>query len=218
MNRHQTNVQAVTAGPSSRKGVRYVRGEATRQRILDRAWDAFAARGFNGASINEIAKAAEVSLAGLLFHYPNKVELFTSVLRAREAIDTDNLLSKLGAEPTGFEVLDAFTDTARINADRYQFVVLTHLNNAESASSPNHPGAAFSRRHYQFSRQLVTEAFQRSIASGEVRNDVDPETLGIHVVAMSEGIENQWLQEPDEIDLAESFKIWAESLKTALRP
>ncbi|MFF2840548.1 TetR/AcrR family transcriptional regulator [Paenarthrobacter sp. NPDC057981] len=218
MNQQATDAMEGTYGPRSRKGVKYQRGELTRQRILNRAWEAFAARGFNGASMNEIAKAAEVTLAGLIFHYPNKIELFTSVLRAHEAADTDSLLSALGTEPTGFEVLDAFTRTARANAERYQFVLLTHLNNAESASSPDHPGRGFAQRHYQFSRQLVKDAFQRSIDSGEVRRDVDPEAIGIQVVAMSEGIENQWLQEPGCIDLAESFKTWAESLKSSLRP
>jgi len=82
------------------------------------AWEAFAERGFRGTSFNEIAKAAGLTMAGLIHHFPTKVDLFAAVLAARDADDNTNLHSMLGDEPTGMQVLDAFVATARMNADR----------------------------------------------------------------------------------------------------
>jgi AcrR family transcriptional regulator len=201
---------------SDRKGSTYAKGDATRKRIIDIAWEAFAERGFRGASMNEIAKTAGVTMAGLIHHFPNKTDLFLSVLQVREAEDQEQLLETLAEEPSGFAVLDGFVATARTNKDRYRFVQLTHLNSAESAPG-DHPGADFAKRHYAFSRQLVADAFRRSIARGEVRSDVDPDQLGIEVVAMSEGIENQWLHSPDEIDLPAALERWVEAVKDRVR-
>ena len=53
---------------------------ATRQRILDAASSAFAADGFGGARVDEIARSAGVNKALLYYHVGNKQALYTAVL------------------------------------------------------------------------------------------------------------------------------------------
>ena len=106
--------------PTRRKATQ-ARGEAARRRILDVAWQAFAERGFRGTSFNEIAHAAGLTVAGLIYHFPSKVGLFAAVLAARHTDDETRLRSMLGDGPTGFQVLDAFVAWARINVERYSF-------------------------------------------------------------------------------------------------
>jgi len=53
---------------------------ATRQRILDAASSAFAAAGFSGARVDEIARRAGVNKALLYYHVGNKQALYTAVL------------------------------------------------------------------------------------------------------------------------------------------
>ncbi len=205
------------ASQSSRLGTRYSRGEATRERILTVAWGAFAERGFRGASVNDIAKNAGVTMPGLLHHFPTKSDLFSAVLDAREAQDTSRWMAMLSEEPTAFEVLDAFVAMARINADRYQFVQLTHLNSAESAPG-DHPGSEFVKRHYRFTRDVLHDAFARGMDAGEIRKDIDPTVFALRVVAMIEGLENQWLHDRDGFDLASVFEGWVAELKRSLVP
>lgn len=50
------------------------------QRILVEAEQLFAERGFAGASLNAIAKAAGLGNAGLLHHFPSKAALYRAVL------------------------------------------------------------------------------------------------------------------------------------------
>jgi AcrR family transcriptional regulator len=202
--------------PGTRRKATYARGDAARRRILDVAWEAFAERGFRGTSFNEIAKAAGLTMAGLIHHFPTKVDLFAAVLAARDADDHARLHGMLGDEPTGLQVLDAFVATARMNADRYSFVQLTHLIAAESARG-DHPGTEFARQHFRSTRDLVQKALQRSIDSGEINARTRPDLVALQVVAMIEGLENQWLHDPDGIDLAGVFAAWVSDLKDQLR-
>jgi TetR/AcrR family transcriptional regulator len=56
-------------------------GEANTQRILDAALEVFAAYGFQGARIDQIAAAASLSKPNLLYYFRTKEDLYTAVLR-----------------------------------------------------------------------------------------------------------------------------------------
>ncbi|WP_246529401.1 HTH-type transcriptional regulator RutR [Microvirga zambiensis] len=56
-------------------------GEANTQRILDAALEVFAAYGFQGARIDQIAVAAGLSKPNLLYYFRTKEDLYTAVLR-----------------------------------------------------------------------------------------------------------------------------------------
>jgi TetR/AcrR family transcriptional regulator len=56
-------------------------GEANTQRILDAALEVFAAYGFQGARIDQIAIAAGLSKPNLLYYFRTKEALYTAVLR-----------------------------------------------------------------------------------------------------------------------------------------
>jgi TetR/AcrR family transcriptional regulator len=55
-------------------------GEANAERILDAALEIFAAYGFRGARIDQIAAAANLSKPNLLYYFRTKQELYTAVL------------------------------------------------------------------------------------------------------------------------------------------
>jgi TetR/AcrR family transcriptional regulator len=69
-------------GMSGRTSPRKTRtGEANTQRILDAALEVFAAYGFQGARIDQIAIAAGLSKPNLLYYFRSKEALYTAVLR-----------------------------------------------------------------------------------------------------------------------------------------
>jgi TetR/AcrR family transcriptional regulator len=69
-------------GMSGRTSPRKTRtGEANTQRILDAALEVFAAYGFQGARIDQIAIAAGLSKPNLLYYFRTKEALYTAVLR-----------------------------------------------------------------------------------------------------------------------------------------
>src|SRR5690349_10120991 len=63
----------------------YPKGQAKRQEIVDAALVVFGRSGWNSGSMREIAKRVGLTPAGLMHHFKNKEELFTEVLRQRDA-------------------------------------------------------------------------------------------------------------------------------------
>jgi len=69
-------------GTGPRTSARKTRaGEANVQRILDAALEVFAAYGFQGARIDQIAVASGLSKPNLLYYFRTKEDLYTAVLR-----------------------------------------------------------------------------------------------------------------------------------------
>jgi len=59
-----------------------VTGAETRERLLRAAAEVFAARGYDGTRVADIAAAAGVSNGALYAHFPSKADLLTGALRA----------------------------------------------------------------------------------------------------------------------------------------
>lgn len=56
-------------------------GRSTKQRLLDTALEEFAARGFDGAKVDRIARRARVNKAMLYYHFHSKAGLYLAILR-----------------------------------------------------------------------------------------------------------------------------------------
>jgi len=56
------------------------KGERSRARIVDAAFRLFVEQGFHGASMRQIARHADLALAGIYNHFASKEDLFVAVL------------------------------------------------------------------------------------------------------------------------------------------
>jgi AcrR family transcriptional regulator len=68
-----------------------VTAEETREQLLEGAARVFAEKGYDGASIAELAKAAGVSGGAIYAHFGSKAELFVATLHARGPAEVDRL-------------------------------------------------------------------------------------------------------------------------------
>lgn len=59
------------------------RGERTRQAILKAASVLFLAQGYNGTSMRQIAKQAEIAVGGIYNHFSSKEDIFRALLESR---------------------------------------------------------------------------------------------------------------------------------------
>lgn len=75
----------VAAELEAKEDGRLLRGEATRERVLDAAERLFAEYGFDGVSIRQIAQEAGVTLGVVGFHGGLKLDLFKTILARRVA-------------------------------------------------------------------------------------------------------------------------------------
>jgi AcrR family transcriptional regulator len=151
--------------------------EATRKRLLEAAKKEFAAHGFGGARLKNIAGAAGVQ-AALIYHYfASKSELYSSVLDAAFA-ETSSLSFQILEQEHDLEsMIAAFVDMLlRFNArHRYLLAILRHSSEDDSMAE-NVLEDLMGQRVDPVIR-AVGARIQQMKDAGVVRQALDPDDL-----------------------------------------
>ena len=102
-------LKAVTpVGPTNQRALAKQR---TREKILAAAAELFAARGYEGATIRDIAKAAGMSTGAVFASFTDKSDLFGEIV-AQEHQALQGALRAAAAEKSGFAAVIAMLDAA----------------------------------------------------------------------------------------------------------
>lgn len=198
---------------SSAKRGSYVKGLAKREEILTRALDVIAREGYRGASVKEMADAVGLSQAGLLHYFDSKEELFTEILRKRDERDsTDAGLGKADSLQSDRFLRDSYVAVARHNAAVPGLVELFARLSVDAAD-PEHPAHDFFLERGTTLRAFFAQEITKLQAAGRITDWVAPETLARILQAVADGMQVQWMLEPD-VDMAATI----EALFTALTP
>ena len=191
-------------------------GEDKRERILTEAVGLFAARGYAGTSLNDIARAAEISKAGLLHHFGSKELLFTEVLDRRDEVTTAQWRD-LGSNP--WELLDHFVTVVEANQSQETFVRL-YTSVSAMGVNPGNPAHDWLRRHFQLGIDNLAARLEQGKSEGTVHPEAPSDEIARLVWAAADGIQAQWLcQRADgpatqpEIDMAEHVRLLADLLR-----
>jgi len=186
------------------------RTRASREKIIRSATETFAQKGFRGAKMADIAKAANLTEPGLLHHFPSKTHLLMEVLKERDRIDSERMRATL--QQNGNHLLEASIELVEHNQTVPGLVQLFNLLLAESISA-DHPAHEFFIERYQREREHWVQAITQAQQNGEVRADISAETLSILTFAMMDGLQVQWLMEPEKIDMSELYRVMMEMLR-----
>jgi AcrR family transcriptional regulator len=180
----------------------YAKGRERREEILAAADAAFARHGFRGASLATIAQEVGLSQPGLLHHFPSKEHLLLEVLRYREERGLEYVARKL-EEADGYA--DALLELCAANAQTPGLVRLFTVLAAESVDD-DHPANEFFRARYRHLRELVGTRFAEEQRAERWPAEVDPDTLAVQVLALFDGLQLQWLLEPEAVDMVEVLR------------
>jgi AcrR family transcriptional regulator len=199
-----------------KKGQRQARGLVRQDRILDAAYELFAGEGVRTTTIAAIAEQVDLSEAGLLHHFRSKDALLLAVLERIEASfpEVEVYIREGGG---GLGTLGRMPASARVLADRPGHARLRAMVAAESLAQDGLVRRATQRRTALVRRGLA-DMLAKGIADGEVRADVDPEAVAVEIVAFMEGIQVQWMLEPESIDLVDAYEAYFARLVEQLRP
>lgn len=178
----------------------YAKGIAKREEILTVALDLVASQGFRRTSIRDIADAVGLTQAGLLHYFESKDELWVAILRRRDTIDATEWDA-----PDPAALLAA---VVRHNAEVPGLVQMFVNLSAAAATDPEHPAHAYFRERYDTLRRTLTADFRVMQEDGRLRADVDPEALTSVLLAVSDGMQIQWLYDPTR-DMAAHVELVA---------
>jgi AcrR family transcriptional regulator len=150
---------------------RHLAKQRTRERVLAAAKSVFAERGFEAATIRDIATAAELSTGAVFANFTDKAELFDAVMAADYEVAAERMLAaRAAAEACVVETLTAMFGAA------YAFY-LAQLPLAQAALSHvwARGEAAAVLREVAVGRVFgaLAEVLQQAVDRGELSQDAD---------------------------------------------
>ena len=183
----------------------YAKGQAKRQEILDAALDVFSQNGYDRTSVREIARLVDLSQAGLLHYFSSKEELFTEVLRRRDARN-EELYDENRGDPV---TTDGLVSIVMHNAAEPGLVRLYVAMSAESTEVESSAREFFVDRYRKLRSDLAQDVKQKQ-ADGELAEDLKPEVLASLMIAAADGLQIQWLLDPDSTNMGgELEQLWS---------
>lgn len=193
-------------GRTSRSTGRTAQGAQSRAAILEAARRLFADSGFRGTSMAAVAAAADLTQPGLLHHFPSKEALLRAVLERYYHDDGQCLSASLTDGETG--LMKALEKVVEHNAGSERDVRFFSVLAAESLS-PEHSAHEYFKQRYGKVRARLAASLRRDQAAGRVRPDADPDELAAVVVAVMDGLQIQWLLDPD-VNMVSIFRALAD--------
>jgi AcrR family transcriptional regulator len=187
----------------------YAKGRERRDAILAAANEVFATRGFRGASLATIAKRVGLSEPGLLHHFSSKEELLLELLKLRDQHDDQRIAEAIEAH---VEALDVLLELCRQNADRPGIVRLFTILAAESVDD-DHPAHGWFRDRYELRRRQTAEGLAAEQRAGRIDAALDVHVLATQILAMFDGLQIQWLQNPESVDMVAVFADFLDRLR-----
>ena len=195
------------------RGSKAAQGAAARDRVVRSALRAYAANGYSGSSLAGIAAAAGLTTAGLLHHFPSKEELLIAVLKERDRADGERFHLR---GFVGLDALAALVDLVQANASTPGLVRAFTVLMGESAAE-DHPAGQWFKERYPRRRDNLAAALRAGIQSGEIRPDTDSDAVAAEVIAVMDGLQVQWLLDPDQVNMARVFAHYIDTVRRAVR-
>ncbi|WP_062987950.1 TetR/AcrR family transcriptional regulator [Nocardia anaemiae] len=167
-----------------------------RRAILEAALEVFAERGYQGATIAIVAERVGLSQQGVLHYFPNKQTLLANVLALRDQNDLDVLLATAQGRATTLELLAELVER---NAERPGIVQSFTVLAAESVTQ-DHPARDYFVDRYAQAREMLAAFLERDLG-GDPPRGVSHRDAAVLLIAVLDGLQQQWLLSPDEVDM-----------------
>ncbi|MGW0709937.1 TetR/AcrR family transcriptional regulator [Streptomyces sp. NPDC002643] len=175
--------------------VRGLRGEERRSEIVRAALEVIAERGYRAASMAAVAERVGLTQQGLLHYFPTKEALLVAVLKERDRWD---------AVPDSPLRLDLLASLVEYNSMRPGIVQTFSALLGESVTE-GHPARDFFTERYGRVRGAMAEVLR--VEYGErLPSGLTPERAAPLLVAVMDGLQYQWLLDPEGVDMAAAFR------------
>ncbi|WP_262057719.1 TetR/AcrR family transcriptional regulator [Streptomyces sp. STR69] len=166
-----------------------------RAEIVRAALEVIAERGYRGASLAAVAERVGLTQQGLLHYFPTKDALLVAVLEERDQWD---------AVPDSRWRIDLLASLVEYNAMRPAIIQTFSALLGESVTE-EHPA-----RDYFTARYARVRASMAGVLRAEygdvLPNGLTPERTAPLLVAVMDGLQYQWLLDPESVDMPGAFR------------
>lgn len=163
----------------------------TRERIIAHSFNLFLNKGYTSVNISQILKDLNLSRGGFYHHFHNKEEVLKEVIE-KYYIDQLNYLTGIVESAKNFKDIMAGIEKLAVA----QMEVLEDINDER----PNHYYLMFEAmklfpemkesisRWYVESIKKLKQFIEACVASGEIREDIEPSMLSLQIITQVEGL------------------------------
>lgn len=174
--------------------------------IIDEATEVIGRSGFHGFSLQEVADRCDMTVGGILHHVGTKEDLLVRVLQRRDDQDMGAVSGTADAQFHGqipvettsveaaVQILDRIVER---NSQQPAMVRLYAILRQESLDD-GHPAHDYFRDRDAQALYGFGHLFERYAD--------DSESLARQLLALMGGLEEQWLREPDAVDLVAEWR------------
>lgn len=175
----------------------------TRREILKVAMSVFGEHGYRNGSLQEIGNRVGMTHSGVLHHFGSKTNLLLEVVRFRDKSDLEEIDRE--EVPEGEELFQHLMRTVQINSKRPGVVQTYAVLSAESVTD-DHPAKDYFIERFYNLREKIAEAI-RQWYPDKVFSDDRLRAAASALIGAMDGIQTQWLLDPEHVDLVESTRL-----------
>jgi AcrR family transcriptional regulator len=175
------------------------RGEERRAEILHAALEVIAERGYRGTTLSAVADRVGLTQQGLLHHFPTKEALLVAVLEDRDQWDTGG-----GSRGRKGWRLELLTSLVEYNAMRPGVVQTFSALLGESVTEDHPAREFFAHRYDQVRGNMI--ASLRDEFGDRLPGGLTPEQAAPLLTAVMDGLQYQWLLDPESVDMPAAFR------------
>jgi AcrR family transcriptional regulator len=179
----------------------YRKASERRTEILSSAIELFAERGV-GASLRAIGDAIGVSHAALRYYFASRDELLVEVYRAHERLQHEP------PPPDEVSAVAVMERSAERNRAIPGLVELYATLTTDALQGQQHPlTRSFVQERFRRLRTRLAERIRTGQLCGAITADIEPDDAAALVIAASDGLQLQWLLDPDAVDVRRTLAL-----------
>jgi AcrR family transcriptional regulator len=199
-----------------RKTGSYEVGRAKRAEILDAATRLFAASGYHRVPLSQVAADVGLSESGLLHHFRSKKHLLLAVAE-RRLEQTALWWSAVQAEGSDDpdELFRSMLESTRRLVAEPGLIELFVLVSAEAAD-PSTPAHQLYGKWYEQAVNETAQLLIHGVERGYFRPDTDARAIASEIIAVSDGLQLQWVLSGGKLDLVERIRDYARRLARSI--
>ncbi|MBY8342572.1 TetR family transcriptional regulator [Streptomyces spinosirectus] len=172
-----------------------VRSAERRAEIVRAALEVIAERGYRGASLAAVAERVGLTQQGLLHYFPTKEALLVAVLEERDQWD---------AVPATQWRVDLLAALVEYNAMRPGIIQTFSALLGESVTE-GHPAREYFTDRYRRVRENMAGVLRAEYGE-RLPSGLTPERAAPLLVAVMDGLQYQWLLDPESVDMPGAFR------------
>ena len=200
---------------TSRRGS-YAVGRKRREHIIDIAAQCFASRGYSQTSLAEIARQVGLTTPGVTHHFPTKQHLLLAIVEQR--FDVAERFAAASEGPLdGTKTLRLLLELTQLFVARPGLMELFVRVSAEAADPDSPAHELFAERYERVTAQIAA-LFLSEARAGYLRTDIDYHAVARECIAVSDGLQLQWVVSRGKIDLVAQIGTHLQRLGNSLRP